>query len=350
MGSVQQPDTKKTTGLFRQDALQAVHRNTWLGKVELDTPLPYRVIVFSAAALLVFCLGIAASFSINEHVTVPGQLALKQSLLLSRATADGIIEHISVQPGDLVTAGQVIATLSPDQRLSPPASEDAMPHLVSRKAQALEHVEQLTSTLHKHQQRVAASAILDTDYLRRLSELSDAAQQLKNIELAISKAAAAATQTHVLPESTGNAIVSPVNGTVAAVKYKEGHWIEKDSVLLSIIAHNAELEAAIAIPNNKIALVKPGQSVNIKLDTFPYQRYGVLPGKVNSIELTDQSTQNTASPSSSNAYLASITLASQRLQSSHASHPLLPGMTFKAEILTNTQSILDWLFADSTLR
>lgn len=85
-------------------------------------------------------------------------------------------------------------------------------------------------------------------------------------------------------------LVSPIKGKVTFTKY----WCENQFVMsgerIASVVPLAETEiiGKVLIPSNGLGKVDVGQKVNIKLSGFPYSRYGILAGIINSISLVPE--------------------------------------------------------------
>src|SRR5258707_12219901 len=74
--------------------------------------------------------------------------------------------------------------------------------------------------------------------------------------------------------------------------------IEIGKNLFSIIPKGGEIIAKAELPLAGSGKVKPGQQVNIRLDNYPFEQFGMLTGEVKSISLLQ----------SSDKYLLDLTL------------------------------------------
>ena len=74
---------------------------------------------------------------------------------------------------------------------------------------------------------------------------------------------------------------APQAGTVKDLATTtEGAVVQPGSVILTLVPQNEPLFADVAIKNEDIGFIQVGQSVQVKLAAFPFQKYGLLTGKV----------------------------------------------------------------------
>lgn len=66
--------------------------------------------------------------------------------------------------------------------------------------------------------------------------------------------------------------------SVKAESYGQGNQNQK--VHLAIVPKNAELIVEAQVLNRDIGYISIGQEVSVKLDTFSFQKYGTLKGKI----------------------------------------------------------------------
>lgn len=81
-----------------------------------------------------------------------------------------------------------------------------------------------------------------------------------------------------LAETTMHA---PVAGTVQGLAATSlGQSVKAGEILMQIVPETMPLEVTAYVLNTDIGFVKVGQPATIKVDTFPYTRYGTISGKV----------------------------------------------------------------------
>ncbi len=141
---------------------------------------------------------------------------------------------------------------------------------------------------------------------------------------------------------------SPIDGIVASMPIKAGQMMLPQEVIATVIPADARMEADIRISDAAAGLVEPGQPVLLRLTAYPYQKFGQLPGRVVSVDRSplalardSTSTADRAAPS----YRAVAALTRQSIESSTGSHPLLPGMTFEADLLLERRRLIEWVIA-----
>jgi HlyD family secretion protein len=154
---------------------------------------------------------------------------------------------------------------------------------------------------------------------------------------------------------------APQAGTVKELATTTvGAVVQPGTVLLSLVPANEPLRAEVAVQNQDIGFVRAGQSVRLKLAAYPFQKYGMLDGKVQMVT-ADASGQGSHSAGSSagsgpgagtlaeaggsSAYKAIIALAAQDVKANGVRLPLTAGMQLTAEIVEDRRTVLEYLLS-----
>jgi membrane fusion protein len=171
------------------------------------------------------------------------------------------------------------------------------------------------------------------DYEQALSELNQKITQTKNNGL--------------------YTIESPVDGIISSWQAMEGNSVRSGMPLAVIIPKNAVLEAKLIVSSRAIGFIKVGQKVRLKYDAFPYQRYGSFDGSItrmtqNSLSASELSQtigiSNAKLNNTESSYLVNATLSNLFIAKNGKKIGLQAGMSFRAEIITEEQTLLRWLF------
>jgi HlyD family secretion protein/hemolysin D len=155
---------------------------------------------------------------------------------------------------------------------------------------------------------------------------------------------------------------APIGGTVQQMHLANvGAVVTPAQQLLSVVPNGDSVEVEAVLENRDIGFVAAGQPVELKIDAFPFTRYGLLRGTVISVDRDAEATpvnQSAAQGSQRAAdttdqveaserlrYTVHIALENTTLDVDGRNATLLPGMSVKAEILTGKRRIIDFLLA-----
>lgn len=125
---------------------------------------------------------------------------------------------------------------------------------------------------------------------------------------------------------------SPINGRVSFTElWSENQNLTAGSVVVSVVPEDDMLvKTRIKFPILNSGKVKAGQRVNIKLENFPHQEFGMLVGKMGNISTVPNGTY----------YSADVILPNGLVTSYGDRLPMVQQGTGKAEILTEEVSLL----------
>ncbi|HCF8464453.1 HlyD family secretion protein [Klebsiella pneumoniae] len=137
---------------------------------------------------------------------------------------------------------------------------------------------------------------------------------------------------------------SPLQGVISSVTKKNGAQIQNGEYIMSIIPENSRYQAVMFISPEIIGRLKLNSDITLHIDSYPYQRFGVVYGKIKSISDTPLSVEsiynnyNTKVEHPSYIVVASIERNDQSLK-------LIPNMTFSADIPLETRSLFKWIYS-----
>lgn len=116
------------------------------------------------------------------------------------------------------------------------------------------------------------------------------------------------------------------------------------------------MHAEVWVSNQDVGFVRAKQPVKLKLQTFQFQKYGMIDGSVQQVSAdasdapstrpmdADQGRQN----SRGLVYRTLVALGDQHLHSEGTRYTLGPGMQVQAEIKLGTRTVLEYLLSPVT--
>lgn len=140
-------------------------------------------------------------------------------------------------------------------------------------------------------------------------------------------------------------LTAPVDAVVLEIaKLSPGSVVREAETFFTLVPLNAPLEVEVQIDSADVGYVRTGDKVNVKLDSFPFQRHGALDAKVRTIS-QDAFRRETAEPGATTSayYLGRLQLQGTQLKNMADSARLLPGMTLNAEIVVGQRTVLSYL-------
>ncbi|MBF7071873.1 HlyD family efflux transporter periplasmic adaptor subunit [Glaciecola sp. MH2013] len=231
--------------------------------------------------------------------------------------------------------------------------------------------EQLNNTKHLAEKGLIAKSVLTqhkNEWLRASLQKDDAVFQLQSTEqqlkeIAATQKAAELTyrenssiiqnsieqntqQQNAFLSAQSYEIRSPVHGVISNIQARQGMMLGSNTLLMQVNSGNQQLKALIYLPSDQAGFVQPDQDIRLKLNAFPYQKFGTLQARL------DKISQHILLPNQINK--APFTLAGPvfmveaQIQSTHINAngtevQLRPGMLFQAEIVLAEMKLWEWL-------
>ncbi len=172
----------------------------------------------------------------------------------------------------------------------------------------------------------------ETQYSSQInSKLSEIGSQLDEINTNIEK--------YRLSKEYQN-ITAPVNGYVNSIAVNTiGETVTSAEQLVTIVPDNTPVEMVCYVKNMDIADIEVGMEAEIKLEAYPYNKYGTVKGNVKYI-----------SPSSFNSeQLGSVYLVKLEMDNSNDNIDVISGLSGSVEIKTDKRTVMEY-FLDPIIK
>lgn len=134
------------------------------------------------------------------------------------------------------------------------------------------------------------------------------------------------------------AIKAPVDGVVHQLEiHTQGAVVQAAEPLLSVVPEGTPMEIEAWMENKDVGFVHPQQDVEVKVEAFNFQKFGVLRGKVREI-----SADSIEDKQRGQIYRVMVSLDTEKLYMDKKELPIYPGMNVSAEIKTRKKRIIDF--------
>jgi hemolysin D len=151
-------------------------------------------------------------------------------------------------------------------------------------------------------------------------------------------------------------LVAPVDGTVQELAiHTVGGVVEPGQTLMRIAPLTGQVEVEARLANKDVGFVRAGMPAEIKVQTFPFTRYGLIKATVLSVSrdaVTETAKpQDRTAPSEDAAegddlhYLLRLRMARDTMDIDGKTVPLTSGMLVTAEILTGRRRVIDFVLS-----
>ncbi|MGH8398660.1 MAG: HlyD family type I secretion periplasmic adaptor subunit [Gammaproteobacteria bacterium] len=197
-------------------------------------------------------------------------------------------------------------------------------------SQQRHHLSEVAAALAIARQQLAA-LVADTRK-QLLDQQRQARDQIRQFSLDVERTA----QRRALMQ-----LRAPVDGTVQQLAvHTVGGVVTPAQSLMAIVPMQVGFEVEASVLDKDIGFVKPGQTVVVKLVSFPYTRYGYLTGTVETISHDAAQDDKLGL-----VFPARIKLNGDALQIDGTSVRITAGMGVSAEIKTGKRRVIDYLLS-----
>lgn len=217
------------------------------------------------------------------------------------------------------------------------------PHLTYLEAeeQRISKSQELARDRHRLAQEVAAlaeaqrnlDAIVSEFKKARRNELSLAETKMKSLSKEVIKAEAKAIQ---------QTLVAPIDGVVQQLAvHTVGGVVTPAQQLLVIAPREGQLEVEAYVENKDIGFVSEEQATEVKVESFPFTRYGTIKGNVISLSRDAVPVENTGF-----FFSARVSMNQTDVVVENGKRvPLSPGMNVTVEIKTGTRRLIEYFLS-----
>lgn len=134
---------------------------------------------------------------------------------------------------------------------------------------------------------------------------------------------------------------APADGTIQQLDvHTVGGVVEAAKPLMVLVPSKGGIEVEVTILNKDVGFVHVGQEAAVKLEAFPFTRYGTIPGRVRSISRDAVQDKELGL-----VYVATIALERASIDVDGKPVALSPGLAATADIRTGTRRIISYLLS-----
>ena len=189
---------------------------------------------------------------------------------------------------------------------------------------------------------VGASALreIDAAMMRGRAELARVvSEQLDDAE----RRRAALAQELIKAEARlrAHTLIAPIDGVVQQLAvHSVGGVVTPAQVLLVVVPETEQIEVEALVANKDAGFVAEGQQAQVKLDAYPFTRYGTVAGRVRRL-----SRDAVADERQGLVFKAAVELDRPFLESDGVRLPLGPGLAATVEIKTGTRRVIEYVLS-----
>jgi membrane fusion protein len=135
------------------------------------------------------------------------------------------------------------------------------------------------------------------------------------------------------------------DGQIVGLSARLGSAVRTQQTLAVVLPPGQSLVAELWVPSRAIGFVRPGNSVRLMLDSFPYQRFGAHLGRVAYVSRVPVDPQDLPMPPNQITeplFRVLVSIDSRSIDAYGQHWPLSPGMRLNADIVLEHRSMLEW--------
>jgi hemolysin D len=162
-----------------------------------------------------------------------------------------------------------------------------------------------------------------------LNDLSEKEKQVNQLEANIEEADF---------KNARQTLNSPVDGYVNEMAvHTVGGVVTSAQKLMTVVPVDTPLQVEATVENKDIGFIQLGMPVNLKIDTYDFQKYGTLPGKVTHIDRDSKE-----DPRQGPVYTIAVTPLKQELKVNGRWQRISSGLSLSAEVKTGKRRIIEF--------
>lgn len=147
-----------------------------------------------------------------------------------------------------------------------------------------------------------------------------------------------------IEEQRSLVVRAPAAGIATRVNANIGGTTDNATPLLTIVPHNAKLEAYLYVPSSAAGFVKRGADVLLRYEAFPYQKFGIQRAVATSVSRTSVAARELPFPISGEepVYIVTAQLEKSTVTAFGKEEPLQAGAKFQAELVLEERRLWEW--------
>jgi membrane fusion protein len=393
--------------LFRQEAIDA-QREKLLGAVSSARPVPLRVFTAIAASFAIALIVFAFWGEYTRRERVEGYLVSDAGAASVLAPLQGVVEELFVKEGAEVTRGAPIARLASlrnapisakelaeqlrtlegemagAKQIARQEEEQARARIASATAELLVSQGEIdlqtlrvTSAQHELDRAIKLfneGFFSEAEVIKKRNELIEQQSKLQNIrrqragperDVANARNDLAGVQVKLnqkilelqrkmselraANEQDGarrtTELLAPTDGVVTKIVVSRGESLAADAPI-ALVVPKGSLRAYLLVPTRASGFIRAGNSVVLRYEAFPFQRFGQYRGQVDDVSRNVWAPNEKMGPFvvREPVYRVDVKLEQQKVMAGGQELALRQGMILSADILLEKRTVFEWVF------
>jgi len=147
---------------------------------------------------------------------------------------------------------------------------------------------------------------------------------------------------------------APVDGIVASLQADPGQGVTANALLANVLPTNTKMQAQLYAPSSAVGFVHPQQTVMLRYQAYPYEKFGQQSGRVLQVARTPLSPAElsalnlpvglTQAQAGEPLYRITVALDAQTVEAYGQPQQLSAGMQLDADVLLESRRLIEWIF------
>lgn len=233
----------------------------------------WTIIIFMLIASLWMYFG-----RVDIVITARGQIIPDGEEKVIQSLDKGVVTDVFVKEGDYVRKDQIVAIVAPAEYEPGLELNNIKEERARVSAQlASDRARLITASSDRRRLEAVRDIIPQSRYHEALNQETALIHEIRGLNAQI----AALDNKRVQLEKQKQLLRSPIDGYVNKVlAHTIGGVVTPADALMTIVQKNAPMVIKAKVLNQDVGFVKSGMPVSIKVDTYNFQKYGILNGVV----------------------------------------------------------------------
>lgn len=262
--------------LFRKEAIEnRVNRS--LGSTRINVPMNFHIAGYGALGILVMFFLFVSYAQLSEKTYIRGYLDTEKGIISVESKFQGMVKEVTVEEGMSVQKGDVLYIITNPKQDNTVQQANNLKQRINNLKREYQLKEKNHHALKKlcNKHFIALSTLIESE-----SSLLEIKNKLKGAEYELLN----------FKDNQYQLITAPISGIITNIFYQQGQSVQSSKPLVQIIPNHTDLVVRLYIPAREIGFVNLGQTINLKYDAYPSQRFGFYQAtiiEINQTILTD---------------------------------------------------------------
>ncbi len=283
--------------------------------------------------------------------------SMEAEIARNRNVEGGEVSHLERRAGILRAEAQAIERQLEQQAIRLKLAQDAKARYQSLADQDFIAREQLflkETELSEQQSRLQAlqreGLVAQRELATTVREIENTRVRYTNQNALLQRSISSAQQELTEVDAKRRVVITaPESGRATLVLGEVGQVVDATRPIMNLVPQDAVLEARLYAPSRTIGFVRKGDKVQVRYQSFPYQKFGQYEGVVDSVSNASVPSAEQVgfmlpdTPAGEPVFAITVRLKQQAVTAYGQPVPLQAGMRLDADVLQETRRLYEWV-------